>query len=114
MPNSNLIIALEELQNIYTQRQKQANGLLAAVKNAVSASAKLNKNLTEFAPQSAVREKLDQAQQTLNSVQLKEDVSDLVTADLRREAKTLTAISVALKSALAALRSDSIDVVKLN
>ncbi len=114
MPDSNMISALESLQNTYTQRQKQANGLLIAVKNAVTTSARLNKNLTEYAPQSAIKDKIEQAQQTLSSIQIKEDVADLVTSDLRREAKLLTVISLALKSAVGVLRADTVDVVKLN
>jgi hypothetical protein len=113
MPDSNLIDSLDALQSSYSQRQKQASALLVAVKNAVTASAKLNKSLTDFAPQSAVKDKLEQAQQALNSISLKEAVSDLVTADLRREIKLLTTIGDALKVALLALRGDSVDVVKL-
>ena len=119
MPNDSLINALESLRETYSQRQRTTNSLLAALKGTTSALNKASRTLTEYAAQNpnANGAGLLEAQQALTqeapALRLKDDVIDPLLPDLRREAKTLAALVTALRDALAALRGETVDVVKL-
>jgi hypothetical protein len=115
MPNDALIAALDRLRDSYSQRQKATNGLLTALKGATSALGKANRTLREYAEQNpnGGSSTLTQAQQAFNTSQLKEEAVDPLLPELRREMKTLAVLVTALKDALAALRGEAVDVVKL-
>jgi hypothetical protein len=113
MPDAELIVALEGLRDGYGQRQKATNGLLAALKGATGALGKAGRAIREYAPTSAPAGPLALAQQALASLRLKDEVVDPLLPELRREAKALTSVAAALKDALAALRGEAVDVVRL-
>jgi hypothetical protein len=115
MPNDALLSRIEEVRDTYTQRQKATNGLLAALKGATGALNKASRSLNDYLDQNRNGQlpKLTEAQQAFGALRLKDDVVDPLLPDLRREVKLLTKLGGALKDAHAALRGDSVDVVKL-
>jgi len=113
MPNDALIGELDRLRETYSQRQKATNNLLMALKGTTSALGKTGRILREYTDQNPVTNGLAQAQQAFGTLRLKEEAIDPLMPELRREAKTLTSLAGALKDALAALRGESVDVVKL-
>jgi hypothetical protein len=115
MPNDSLISELDGLRDLYSQRQRATTSLLTALKGTTSALSKAGRNLNDYAEQNGSPQltALAQAQQTFGSLRLKEEAIDPLLPDLRREAKTLTELTSALKDALAGLRGESIDVIKL-
>lgn len=114
MPDAALISALEDLRESYGQRQKLTANLLAALKGATGALGKAGKSLREYAERNpgggdgAVR-----ALEALSSSRLRDDAIDPLLPGLRREAKLLAAQAAALKDAAAALRAETVDVIKL-
>jgi hypothetical protein len=110
MPDAALIVALEGLRDSYSQRQKATNGLVTALKAATGALNKAGRTLREYAPASPT---LIQAQQAFATLRLKDEAVDPLLPELRRETKVLTAVAAALKDALAALRGEAVDVVRL-
>jgi hypothetical protein len=115
MPNDALINQIEQVRESYSQRQRATNSLLSALKGTTSALAKVTRTLNDYAEQSSNGQSaaLTQAQQTFGTLRLKDDAIDPLLPDLRREVKTLTKLVGALRDAQAALRGDSVDVVKL-
>jgi len=115
MPDATLVAELERLRESYSQRQKTTNGLLAALKGTSSALAKAQRAMREYAAQGepTANGALAQAQQALAASRLKDEAVDPLLPELRREAKALTATAAALKDALAALRAETPDVIKL-
>lgn len=115
MPNETLLAALERARETYSQRQKTTAGLLAALKGTTGALGKAGRALREYAEQNqaASGNGLAQAQQAFGSLRLREEAIDPLLPDLRREAKALTDLNTALKDAVAALRAESVDVVRL-
>lgn len=114
MPNDALIAALERLRDTYSQRQKTTNNLMAALKGAGGSVGKASRALREYADQGGgASPPIAQAQQVFGTLRLKEDAVDPLLPDLRREVKALTSLTAALKDALAALRGEAVDVVKL-
>jgi hypothetical protein len=113
MPNDALIGEIDRLRETYSQRQKATNNLLATLKGTTSALGKTGRVLKEYADQNPATSGLAQAHQAFATLRLKEEAIDPLLPDLRREAKTLTTVSGALKDAAAALRGDSVDVIKL-
>src|SRR5215203_2944812 len=112
MPNDSLITALQTLREDYSQRQKAANSLIAALKGKSSAFGKIQQALGDYAANNPDGDStLAQVQQTFGMAQ--ETVNPL-TANLGREAKSLAAFTGALKGAIAALSSDPVDVVRLS
>jgi hypothetical protein len=115
MPNDSLLGELERLRDTYSQRQKATNSLLTALKGTASALGKANRTLNDYANQNSTLNSatLAQAQQTFGALRLKDEAIDPVLPELRRETKALNGLIAALKDALAALRGESVDVVKL-
>ncbi len=119
MPNDALITAVERLRETYSQRQKSTNSLVTALRGTTSALGKASRILREYAEQapSADGDGLTEAQQSFAqgsiALRLKDEIVDPLVPDLRREAKTLAGIETALRDALAALRGETVDVVKL-
>lgn len=115
MPSDSLISSLENLRDQYSQRQKVANNLLAALKGTTGALGKTGRALKEYADQNGADgpAALGQVQQTFSSLRIKEEAVDPLLPDLRREVKALAHLAGSLKDALAALRGESVDVVKL-
>jgi len=115
MPNDSLIGELERQRDLYSQRQRATNSLLTALKGTTTALVKAGRTLNDYAEQNSSLNPtaLAQAHQAFGALRLKEEAVDPLLPDLRREAKTLTGLVSALKDALAALRGESVDVVKL-
>jgi hypothetical protein len=115
MPNDALISDLEQLRDSYSQRQKVTNSLLAALKGTTAALGKAGRNLNDYATQNSNLNStaLAQAQQAFGALRLKDEAIDPLMPELRREVKALSGLVAALKDALAALRGESVDVIKL-
>lgn len=115
MPNQALITALEDLREQYGQRQKASANLMAALKGTSAALTKVSRSLRDYNEQNqgSNLEAIAQAQQSVSSLRIKDEAIDPLLPDLRRELKQLTTLNTALKDALAALRAESLDVVKL-
>ena len=115
MPNEALIGAVDQLREHYNQRQKATNGLLTALKSSASSLAKSTRALRDYADQngSANQATLLQSQQAFGELRIKEQAIDPLTPDLRRELKIQQTISSALRDAGAALRAETVDVIKL-
>lgn len=114
MPNDSLISALETQRETYSQRQKATTNLVAAMKGATGAITKASRTIKDYADQSPNNlNGIMNAQQTFGTLRLREEVVDPLMPDLRREVKALTSLTTSLKDAIAALRGESVDVVKL-
>jgi hypothetical protein len=115
MPNDSLIGELEQLRDLYSQRQKATNTLLNALKGTSSALTKTNRTLNDYAAQNSNLNPaaIEQAQQSFGTLRLKDEAIDPLMPDLRREIKALSKQTAALKDALTALRGESVDVIKL-
>src|SRR5262245_4127472 len=113
MPNDALIIELERVRETYTQRQKTANGLIAALKGTTGAIGKANRMLKDYTDLNPATNGVAQSQQAFGTLRLKEEAVDPLMPDLRREVKTLAGLTSALKDAATALRGDIVDVVRL-
>ena len=113
MPNDALLGELDRLRESYSQRQKATNNLLTSLKGTTSALGKTGRVLREYADQNPAAHGIAQAQQSFATLRLREETIDPLLPDLRRDAKVLTSLSGALKDAGAALRGESVDVIKL-
>ncbi|MBA3943444.1 MAG: hypothetical protein H0X37_02650 [Herpetosiphonaceae bacterium] len=115
MPNDALIGALDQLRESYNLRLKATNNLLGLLKSTPGLLSKISKSLNDYAHQSSPASSgtIANAQQILAGLRLKDEVVDPLAPDLRREVKALTSVSTALKDALAALRGEAVDVVRL-
>jgi hypothetical protein len=117
MPDPSLITQLESLRDAYSQRQRGINALVSTLQNLNKAFNKAHKSLRDYAETTnAARSApaaLDASLGAFGETRLKEGAIDPLLPDLRREAKSLTGIVGALKDALAALRGESVDVVRL-
>lgn len=114
MPDAALISALEELREGYVQRQKLTANLLAALKGATGALSKAGKMLREYVERNPGNaEGAVRAMETLAATRLRDEAIDPLLPGLRREAKLLTTQAVALKDASAALRAETVDVIRL-
>jgi hypothetical protein len=116
MPDEALIIALDKLRDSYSQRQKVTQNLLTALKGTPGALTKTARVLREYAQQgsSIDADKVIQAQQSFEALRLKEEAVDPLLPDLKREVKLLTALLVALRDTVSALRGEPVDAVKLS
>ncbi len=116
MPNESLINDLRNLLDVYTQRSRATGTLIAGFKNVNSTINKTNRALNDYVNQNTNLDEslLVQAQQAFDELRFKDDVSDLLMPDLRREAKALGAQIGALKEAVTALQDDMVDVIKLD
>ena len=113
MPNETLLAQLDALRDAYAQRDKTALALLAALKGTTNAHNKAAKALREYGEQDATVD-VSGAQGAFGQLRLKEETIDPLAAELRRETKTLAGLVAALKDAGAALRSEPVDVVRLD
>lgn len=114
MPSEAIIANLDRLRESYGQQQRAANNLLAALKGTTGALAKAGRSLREYAEQNPTTSgALAQSQEAFGTLRLREQAIDPLLPDLRREIKQLAGITAALKDALAALRAETVDVVKL-
>lgn len=113
MPNETLIHQLETLRTQYTQQQKTASTLQTALKAIADTQNKVQKTLNDYASANSGTD-ISQVLALFSELRLKEDALDPVAPDLRREVKILAKLSSALKEAANALRSEPIDVVRLD
>jgi hypothetical protein len=114
MPDAALISALDELRESYGQRQRLTANLLAALKGATGALGKAGKTLREYAERSpGSTDGAARALETLSASRLRDEALDPLLPGLRRELKLLSAQAAALKDATAALRAETVDVIKL-
>jgi hypothetical protein len=113
MPSDNLLNHLNQLAELYGQRQKTATALQAAFKLVANAHVKTAKVLRDYGELDAAVD-VGAAQSAFAQLRLKEETMDPLAPELRREVKKLTAINGALKDAASALRSEPVDVVRLD
>lgn len=113
MPTPSLLAQLDALRDAYTQRDKTALALLAALKATTNAHGKTLKALRDYGDQDTTVD-VSGAQTAFGGLRLKEETIDPLAADLRRETKTLAGLTAALKEAGTALRSEPVDVVRLD
>lgn len=113
MTDAPLIEALEGLRESYTQRQKQAANLFAALKGTNGALAKAGRALRDYAERGNGAEGVTRAAEQFAALRLRDEAIDPLLPALRRETKLLTAQATALKDAIAALQAETVDVVKL-
>jgi hypothetical protein len=116
MPNTALIAELEQVRELYNQRQKSANNLQTALKGAASAINKANRSFRDYGAQHTSNgpAALPQAQQFVANLRLREEAIDPIGPELRRQVKNLTSVNGALKDAIAALSGEAVDVIKLS
>lgn len=113
MPNEALIQSLEQLKDIYSQQQKSATVLQTAFKAFTDSHNKTRKALSDYKAQNTGTD-ASHAQEIFATLRLKEETIDPLLPGLRREVKTLAALVGALKDISTALRSEPVDVVKLD
>jgi len=114
MNNSELVTQLEAVRDMYAQRHRTTTGLITSFQNLHKIFAKAQKTLRDYAEIPAMStDALNRAIATFASIHLKEEASDPLLPELKREVKSLTHLLSALKEAISALRSDPIDIFKL-
>lgn len=118
MPDDTLINDLEQLRDTIGQRIKLANSLQAALKGTASALSKASRSLRDYAEQrqdenGAISEAQAAFAQGVDAQRLRDEIVEPLSPELRRETKALGGLDTALKDAVAALRAESVDVVKL-
>lgn len=113
MPREVLISQVDTLRDTYSGRQKAVAVLQAALKAVVNALSKAQRALRDFESQN-VGVEVGEAQKAFAGSRLRDDAIDPLVPALRRETKNLTAITGALKDTSAALRSEPVDVVRLD
>ncbi|MDQ2806482.1 MAG: hypothetical protein M3Z04_06135 [Chloroflexota bacterium] len=113
MANEDLIGQLNGLREQYAGRQRAATGLQGALKGVLAAHSKAQKSLREVEAQ-AVGLDVGATQQALADGRLREGAIDPLLPDLRREVKSLTLLTGALKEAATALGTEPVDVVRLD
>ncbi len=113
MPNEALIQQLDALRETYTRQQKSATSLQAALKGVTNTHTRAVKALVDYQDQNASVEVADVQAMFINA-RIKEDVVDPLTPQLRRELKSLAKLTSALRDAVNALRSEPVDVARLD
>ena len=113
MPNESLLLQLAQLSEGYALRQKHANAVQAAFKLVANAQAKTVKALRDYAEHDTAVD-VASAQEAIARVRFKDEAIDPLAPDLRREIKTLAALVAALKDSTNALRTEPVDVVRLD
>lgn len=113
MPNEPLLTQLTQLTDSYTQRQKRASALQSAFKLVTDAHSKTMKALRDYAEQDTTVD-VHSAQDAFGQLRVKEEAIDPLSPDLRREIKSLATLIGALKESATALRSEPVDVVRLD
>jgi hypothetical protein len=116
MPNSILITQLDMLRETYIQQQKAVAALQAAFKGVTNAHGKAQKALRELSALNSDVSAggLNGAQEALSRSRLKDEAIDPLLPDIRRELKSLGSLTGALKDAASSLRSEPVDVVRLD
>jgi hypothetical protein len=113
MPNEALTTELDQRRETYTQKQKAAATLQAAFKTVTNTHSKAQKALRDFSAQNTGID-VENAQAAFARTRLKEEAIDPLLPDLRRDLKSLTVLTAALKDAATALRTEPVDVVRLD
>lgn len=113
MPNETIISQLDQLREQYTLQQKAATTLQATLKNITAAQSKTQKALMDYNVQNTGVD-VRPAQDAFANLRLKEETVDPLLPDLRRELKALTGLISALKDAAVALRTEPVDVVRMD
>jgi hypothetical protein len=114
MPTEALLVALDRLREQYVQRQRATNSLQTALKGATNALNKAGRALRDYPEQGANGPSaLGRSREAFGALRLREEAVEPLMPELRRELKSLGALTTALKDTLAALRAESVDVVKL-
>ncbi len=113
MPNETLISQLDVLRDTYLQQQKAAAALQKSLKTITDAQSKMQKSLRDYSAQNTGVD-VGGAQETFTQLHLKEETVDPLLPALRSELKMLAGLVGALKEAAAALRSEPVDVVRLD
>lgn len=116
MPNETMITQLDTLRETYTQQQKAVAALQAAFKGVTNAHSKAQKALRDLsALNSGVSyDGVNSAQEAFSASSLREEAMDPLLPEIRRELKSLAILTGALKDAASALRSEPVDVVRLD
>lgn len=113
MPNEPLLLQLTQLGEAYALRQKRANAVQAVFKLVANSQVKATKALREYAEHDTTVD-VHGAQEAFARVRVKEEAIDPLTPELRREVKSLATLVAALKDCTTALRSEPVDVVRLD
>ena len=113
MPNETLINQVDTLRETYAQKQRAAATLQTALKAVTDAHGKAQRVLRDFGAQN-VGIDVNGTQQAFAQARLREEAIDPLLPDLRRNLKSLAALTGALKDAGAALRAEPVDVVRLD
>lgn len=113
MPNEPLLLQLAQLTDTYALRQKRASTVQAAFKLVVNGQAKSLKALRDYAEHDTTVD-VQSAQEAFARVRVREEAIDPLTPDLRREIKNLATLIGALKEGATALRSEPVDVARLD
>src|SRR5437899_629595 len=116
MPNETLITQLDALRDYYTQQQKAVAAVQGALKGVTNAQGKAQKALRDLSAQNSgvSANSISSAQQAFAESQLKEKAIDPLLPDIRRELKSLSTLTGALKDGASALRTEPVDVVRLD
>ncbi len=116
MPNEILINQLDMLRDTYAQQQRTVVALQTAFKAVTNAQSKAQKVLQELSAQSVGTSitGVNDSQEAFARTRLKEEAIDPLLPELRRELKGLTSLTAALRDASTALRSEPVDVVRLD
>ncbi len=113
MPNETLIQQLETLRDSCIRQQKAASSLQASLKTVTNVQNRVQKALSDYREQNSGAD-VNNAQRVFTEARLKEEAVDPLLPDLRRELKMLTTLIGALREAAVALRSEPVDVVRLD
>ncbi|MFN8467199.1 MAG: hypothetical protein U0X20_16705 [Caldilineaceae bacterium] len=113
MANESLLLQLTQLADNYSLRQKRAGAVQSSFKLVNDAHNKALKALRDYAEHDTTVD-VAGAQAAFGRVHVREEAIDPLAPDLRREIKTLAALITALKDSAAALRSEPVDVVRLD
>ncbi len=113
MPNETLMEQLDTLRETYSQRNKATATLQSTLKGVADAHAKAQRILRDFDAQNPGLD-IAGAQDAFTQTRLKEEAIDPLLPDVRRKLKELTALTGALKDVSQALRSEPVDVVRLD
>lgn len=113
MPNETLISQVDTLRETYAQKQRAAATLQTTLKAVTDAHGKAQRVLRDF-PAQGVGIDVNGTQQAFAQTRLREEAIDPLLPDLRRNIKSLAALTGALKDTAAALRAEPVDVVRLD
>lgn len=113
MPNESLLTHLIQLNEALALRQKRANAVQSAFKLATTTHNKTIKALRDYAEHDTTVD-VNAAQEAFARVRVREEAIDPLTPDLRREIKALATLNAALKESATALRSEPVDVARLD